>query len=136
MTAAVQQVRRQGQMHKNKGVGSQAAYDGAYTSEQFTTTFINAGTTDGAIVSATAGSRIRVLSFALGGAAGGAGTLVFNTKPAGAGTAISPLYSLAINGSARESDINGLFQTAVGEGLTGTTSGAPIFIRVTYILVQ
>ena len=135
MTNPVQPFRRQGQAHKRKGAGSALQYDGAYTAELFTFTNATAGT-DKAVITAVAGSKIRVLSYSLSGAAGGVATVTFNSKPAGAGTAIAPLVSLAANGFVAESDNNGLFETAVSEGLTATVATNTVGIRVTYILVD
>lgn len=126
--------RRQGQAHKGKGAGSQAAYDGAYTSESYIAGNAPGPIVDIPAVSAVAGSRIRVLSYSA--SAGAASTITFNTKPAGAGTAITPLISLAANGTMAESDNNGLFQTAVGEGLSLTTGANTVGLRFTYIVVQ
>ncbi len=135
MTSPTQPFRRQGQAHKRKGAGNQAGYDGAYTTELFAIANLTAGT-DGAIITAVAGSRIRVLSYSISGAAGGVATITFNSKPSGGGAAISQLISLPANGFAAESDNNGLFQTVVGEGLTATTATSTVGIRITYILVD
>lgn len=136
MTEPVTSVRRQSQGHKGKGAGSQAAYDGTYTGENFVKTTIVAAT-DGPIVTAVAGKRIRVLSYTVGRTTGAGITFVFNSKGAGAGTAISHTLSLQGSANVSESDNNGLFQTAIGEGLTGT-NGSIITaqVRVTYILVE
>lgn len=135
MTNPVLSFRRQSQGHKRKGAGSQAGYDGAYTGELYAFANVAAGT-DGAIITAVAGSRIRVLSYAVSGAAGGVATITFNSKPSGAGTAISCLISLAANGNFHEDDNNGLFQTAADEGLTATVGTNTVGVRITYILVD
>lgn len=135
MTYPVWAFRRQGQAHKSKGAGSALAYDGAYTAETFVFKNLAAGV-DGSIVAAVAGKKIRVLSYSVSGAAGGVSTITFNSKPAGAGTAISNLISLAANGFAAESDNNGLFETAAGEGLTATVVTNTVGLRITYILVD
>ena len=139
MTHPVQSFKRQGQMNKRKGAGTGIGAnaidmaEGAYTSELFAIANAAAGT-DVAVITAVAGARIRVLSYSVSGAAGGVSTTTFNTKPAGAGSAISPLISLPTNGFAHEADENGLFQTAVGEGLTVTVATNTVGIRVTYML--
>lgn len=136
MTNPVQAFRRQSQGHKRKGAGSQAAYDGAYTAELFAKANITGSTTDGALVTAVAGAKIRVLSYSVSCVSTGGSSAVFNTKPSGAGTAISHLISLAASGFASEADNNGLFETAAGEGLTVTTGTNIVGVRVTYILVD
>lgn len=134
MTNPVFSITRQGRRYKRKGVGSALQYDGAYTSELFA--FVNATTgAERSVVAAVAGSRIRVLSIALSMGAGG-GTLVFNTKPAGAGTAISPTFNFAGNGGLSAACDVGLFETSVGEGLTVTSTTSTCGVMVTYILVD
>lgn len=98
---------------------------------------VAAGQTDAPIVAAVASKKIRVLAW-FSWCGGTATTLTFNTKPAGAGTAISPLIANAINGgqSPPVSD-HGWFQTAAGEGLTATTgAGSTTGIMVLYIEVS
>lgn len=98
---------------------------------------VAASSTDTAVVAAVAGMRIRVLSvYAL---AGGTGTdLTFNTKPGGAGSAISALLANAANGGeVLPYSPHGHFKdTGVGEGLSVTTgTGATTGLQVKYILV-
>jgi len=95
---------------------------------------IAAGTTDGAIVSAVPGQRIRVIGFWANSVS--TSTFVFNTKPSGAGTAISPIVTPA---AAQNTNIsNGgttLFQTNIGEGLTLTTgAGGNTGVVVSYVV--
>ena len=94
---------------------------------------IAASQTDAALVTAVAGSAIKVLG--LCAKAGGTATnITFNSKPAGAGTAISALFANGINGETilpfcKE----GWFETVVGEGLTCTTgAGATTGIQIIY----
>jgi hypothetical protein len=97
---------------------------------------IATATTDGAIVSAVAGKKIRVLAvMAVAGAT--ATTITFNSKPAGAGTAISALFAAGANGLTPLSyNPLGWFETNAGEGLTATTgAGSTTGIQVTYIEV-
>lgn len=97
---------------------------------------IAASTTDGALITAVTGKIIRVV--ALSAVAGGtATTLTFNSKPAGAGTAISPLYANGANGGeVLPYNPKGWFDSNVGEGLTATTGGGSTTgILVNYILV-
>lgn len=96
---------------------------------------IAASTTDGSLVSAVAGKSIRVLS-CLMRPGGTATTAVFNSKPAGSGTAISCLFT---NGANAIADLpfnpDGWFDTNIGEGLTVTTgSGATTGFQVVYEL--
>lgn len=95
---------------------------------------IAASTTDGNIVTAVSGKKIRVV-FVVFMAGGTATNLTFNTKPGGAGTAISPLFAMAANGGAAMSlNSSGWFQTNSGEGLTGTTgTGSTVGILVGYV---
>lgn len=94
---------------------------------------IAAATTDGAVIAAVTGKRIRVLCLSFG-AAGTATDLNFTTKPAGAGTAISATIRAAAAAWAGICSPNGLFQTASGEGLSATTgAGATVGINITYI---
>lgn len=134
MAFPVQAFRRQGQAHKTKGAGSQAAYDGAFTSELFTFATVTGVTVDGALIAATAGKIIRVLSYGL--SAQSASNIVFNSKPTGAGAAITHTIYLAANGNFREVDNNGLFETVAGEGLSCTTGANTVGVRITYILVD
>ena len=135
MTSPVQMIRRQSQAHKRKGLTTDAA-DGAYTAELFAKANIAASQTDSAFIAAVTGSKIRVLSYSVSCVTAGASTIIFTSKPAGAGAAISPTISLAANGNAAEADNNGLFETVVSEGLSITTGGNIVGVRVTYILVD
>lgn len=137
MTEPAQGFIAQEQAYKRKGVLSpRTMAGGAWTSELFA--FVNAtgATTDFAVVAAVAGSRIRVLSYALSAVVTGVSSGTFTSKPGGAGTAISPLISLPLNGFVSEDSAIGLFQTAVGEGLSITTGLNIVGVRVTYILVD
>jgi hypothetical protein len=129
MTAPVQIIRRQGQVHKCKGVGGQEAFDGGYTAEGFAKADVNA--TTAALVAAVAAKKIRVLSYTASATAAGAGTAVFKS----AATAISHTISLAANANTGEADENGLFETADNEALNVTTTGV-VGVRITYILVD
>lgn len=128
-------VRKQGQYFQGRGDGTPAG--GAYLEEKYAFANIAAGTTDGAIVAAVTGKRLRVISYALSALAAGATTATFTSKPGGAGTAITATISLAANGFASEEAECGLFQTSVGQGLSLTTAvGAGVGVRVTYIEVD
>lgn len=97
---------------------------------------VAASTTDGSVVAAQSGSRINVLAvYAVAG--GTATTLTFNTKPAGAGSAVSALFANAANGGAvLPFNEKGWFTTGLGEGLSVTTgAGATTGVGVVYELV-
>lgn len=97
---------------------------------------VAASTTDGNIVSAVASKKIRVLAAAF--MAGGTATNVtFNSKPAGAGTAISALFAAGANGGASlPFSPVGWFETTAGQGLTVTTgAGSTVGIVVVYVEV-
>lgn len=97
---------------------------------------VAASQTDSAIVAAVTSKKIRVLSmYALAG--GTATNLTFNTKPAGAGTAISPLFANGANGGeVLPFSPIGWFETNSGEGLSVTTgTGSTTGIGVSYIEV-
>ena len=95
---------------------------------------VAAATTDGALISAVTGARIRVLGVVA--RAGGTTTnLTFNTKPAGAGSAISATFASGVNdGPVLPFSSSGWFVTLRGEGLTVTTgAGSTTGIQVSYI---
>lgn len=97
---------------------------------------IAASTTDGAVVSAVTSKKIRVISYQL--MAGATATdATFNTKPGGAGTAISMLHACAINGGISCGfHPGGYFETSSGEGLTLTTgAGSTVGVQVSYVEV-
>jgi hypothetical protein len=101
-----------------------------------------ASTTDGALTdpistsslsTGRANARIRV--YALYAQAGGTATnITFNSKGAGAGTAIGPLMAAGANGGAvLPYNPKGWFTTKPGEGLTVTTgAGSTSGLQVVY----
>lgn len=94
---------------------------------------VAASQTDSEIVAAVANKKIRVLSCAF--VAGGTGTnATFNTKPSGAGSAISMTFANAANGGAvLPHNPLGWFETSLGEGLTLTTgAGSATGVQVVY----
>lgn len=97
---------------------------------------VAAATTDGAVVAAVAGKKIRVLGvvFVAGATAT---TLTFTSKPAGAGSAKSCLFANAANGGASlPVNDQGWFETVAGEGLSATTgAGSTTGVQVVYIEV-
>lgn len=95
---------------------------------------VAASQTDSALVSAVSGARIRVLS-AVARAGATTTNLTFNTKPGGAGTAISPLFASGVNdGPVIPFSPAGHFVTVRGEGLSVTTgAGSATGILVAYI---
>lgn len=107
----------------------------AFTSGPVKNTFasINAGTTDGSVIAAVAGAKLRVLAVVLQ-CAGTATTATFNTKPSGAGSAISMTFANGANGGAvLPFNPYGWFETGVGQGLSLTTgAGSATGVQVTY----
>lgn len=103
---------------------------------QYAKANVAASQTDAAVVAAVAGKKIRVLTFRLH-AGGTATNVTFNSKPAGAGTAISELFACGANGGRGEPYCPvGHFETAAGEGLSVTTgTGATTGIGVVYVLI-
>lgn len=94
---------------------------------------IAASQTDANVVSAVSTKKIIVLALAV--VAGATATnITFNTKPAGAGSAISPLFANAANGGEiLPWNPGGWFKTSESEGLSCTTgSGSTTGILVTY----
>ena len=92
-------------------------------------------TTDGVVVAAVATKKIRVLQLAYSCTVADT-TVVFNSKGAGAGTAISNIFynKLETFGSLAPSD-NGWFETTAGEGLsvtatTGTAAGVVTYVEI------
>ena len=97
---------------------------------------VAASQTDSSIVAAVTSKKIRVLSYTIITAAS-ATNITFNSKPAGAGTAISSLKACGVNDGVHASYCPvGHFETVAGEGLTVTTSaGSTTGIDVVYVEV-
>lgn len=97
---------------------------------------IAAATVDGAVVAAVAGKKIRVLLFRIHVGAT-ATNVTFNSKPAGAGVAISELFAAGANGGHHGAlSPFGHFETLAGEGLAVTTgAGSTAGVGVVYIEV-
>lgn len=98
---------------------------------------VAASATDSVLVAAVANSAIRVNAAFVNQGDTTASTVTFNTKGAGAGTAISPALKGSANGGyVMPDNASGWFQTNIGEGLTVTTgSGSTTGIIVNYTLV-
>lgn len=100
--------------------------------------FVNVATatTDSVVVAAVAGKQINVLGFAVVDSTAAA-SVTFNSKGSGAGTAISALFAVGINGILpMPEQTKGWFATNLGEGLSVTTTGTtPVGIQVVYELV-
>ena len=110
--------------------------NGVATQVKRATANIAQSQTDSAIVAAVASKKIRVIAGVF--LAGSTATnITFNTKPGGAGSAISPTFQSAANGGAMLApNIYGWFETASGEGLSATTgAGATTGVLVNYIEV-
>lgn len=98
---------------------------------------VAASATDTSVVAAKTGLRINVL--AVYAVAGGTATnLTFNSKGAGAGTAISALFANAANGGVvLPFNPKGWFTTLLGEALTVTTgAGSTTGVGVVYETVS
>ncbi len=95
---------------------------------------VSASTTDGSIVVAVTGKKIRVIGWSAV-AGGTATTLTFNSKGADSGTAISQLFANGANGGEVFGwNPDGWFETNSGEALTVTTgSGSATGINVVYV---
>jgi hypothetical protein len=93
-------------------------------------------TTDGPVVAATANKRVRVCGLVLSATLATNATL--NSKGAGAGTPVSPLFALGANLPVTlPFNPAGWFDTNVGEGLSLTTSvGSAVGAEVVYQLVS
>ncbi len=123
---------QQGRIFRRKG-GTD--YTGDFTLEL--PAFVNAGVAvDTALLSAIAGSKLRILSYLVTNQGGVAATVVFNSKPGGAGVAIGPVMNLGVGGWIAESFVGGLFNSALSEGISVTVTGAAVGVRATYILID
>lgn len=106
-----------------KWKGGQNAYDS-----------VAASATDSVLVAASGTAKIVVTSVVINQGDTTASTVTFNTKGAGAGTAISPALKAAANGGfVLPFNENGWFATNGGEALTVTTgAGSTSAVIVTY----
>ena len=97
---------------------------------------VAASQTDSSVVAAVTSKKIRVLAIHMVTAAT-ATNVTFNTKGAGAGVAISPLYPNAANGGLVAPYMAaGWLETVAGEALTVTTgAGSTTGILVVYVEV-
>lgn len=96
---------------------------------------VAASQTDAAVIAAVTSKKLRVLGYSM--MANGAVTGTLNSKPAGAGSAISMSHPFPANGgiSAPFNPV-GHFETVAGEGLSlTTTSGGTVFYQLTYVEV-
>lgn len=109
-----------------KGKGVLNAYDS-----------IAASTTDSALVAAFPNQKIRVLTVVINHGDTTPSSVTFNSKSAGAGTAIYPALKYPANGGTSLDSTRGLFETIAGEGLSVTTgAGSTTAVAVTYELVR
>lgn len=110
--------------------------DSTPLSPKFAKANVSASQTDSVMVTAVSAKKIRVLNYTiLVGAT--ATNVTFNSKGAGAGTAISSLKACNANGGIAPGEgILGHFETTSGEALTVTTgAGSSVGIDITYIEV-
>jgi hypothetical protein len=108
---------------------------------QFKTASVAAGTTDSVLVAGASvggtGAKVRVVSFVVAAAAATpAASIVFNSKPAGAGTAISPVMATAA-GQTIVGDSAPFWESNKGEGLSVTTGAGTnaTTVSIAYTLV-
>lgn len=94
--------------------------------------------TDSILVAAVPGRKIRVFSFLINQGDTTPSAVTFNSKPAGAGTAIYPVLKYAANGGTNPPEtMSGWFETNVGEGLSVTTGvGSTTGVAVTFGIVS
>lgn len=115
--------------------GAVGIFGGGLATPKFAFANVAAGTTDASVVSAVSGKKIRIVSYKIATVTA-ATTVTFNSKPAGAGTAISALLVAPVGTSNAAFSPLGHFETNSGEGLTVTTgAGNPVGVQVTYIEV-
>jgi hypothetical protein len=94
---------------------------------------IAASATDSALITAIAGTKLRVHAYTVSCGATPS-TVVFNSKPAGAGTAISQILNNSISVPELPS---GWFETNGGEGLSVSTgAGSTTGVMVVYSRVK
>lgn len=87
--------------------------------------------TDSSIVASVTSKRIRVLAVVL--SSSGSATIVFNSKPAGAGSAISSTINLAANSPVvLPPEVFGWFETNSGEGLSATVGTTAVGVHILY----
>lgn len=98
---------------------------------------VAASATDSVLVTAVSGRKVRVTSLVFFHGDTTASTVTFNSKPAGAGTAITPAFKYSANGGTSVYNPDGFFETNIGEGLTVTTgAGSTTGIMLTYKIVS
>jgi hypothetical protein len=115
--------------------GAVQTFESGLAAPKFAFATVTAAATDTAIVAAVSGRRIRVLDVKLTTTVAATG-ITFNTKPSGAGVAITPAFTVAVDVVSFGFNQLGHFQTSVGEGLSATTgAGNSIGVQITYIEV-
>lgn len=96
---------------------------------------VAAASTDANVVTAVSGKKIRVVQFRVT-TGSAASNITFNSKPAGAGTAVSETMQFPANGGISSGmSPYGHFESAAGEGLTVTTTGATTNVGIVYVEV-
>jgi hypothetical protein len=108
-------------------LANSGGYDNAYDA-------IAASATDSALVAGVSGKKVRVVAFMINQGDTTPSAVTFNTKPAGAGSAIFPPLKYAANGGTTVPILEaGYFETNVGEGLSVTTgAGSTTGVVVVY----
>jgi hypothetical protein len=105
---------------------------------QYAKVSVATNTTDAAFISGTALCHIRILWLAIQNGAT-ASTVTLNSKPAGAGTAISPAWTYNAYGGRESVYLPGKrWQSAEGEGVSVTTAaaGATVTVEACYIVIS
>lgn len=112
--------------------GAIGIFSGGLALPKFAFANIAASTTDGAVITAVSGKKLRILDFKISTVTA-ATTVVFNTKPAGAGTAISATFNAPVGLVGSGFCEIGHFETNLSEGLSVTTgAGNTVSIQITY----
>lgn len=93
---------------------------------------VAASATDSALVTAVSGRKLRITAVAIS-CGGTPSTVVLNSKPGGAGTAISPIFNNSIS---LPDNRDGWFETNAGEGITVSTgAGSVSGVSVVYQII-
>lgn len=97
---------------------------------------ISSGTTDGALISATSGKKIRIVQALITSGASSATYFTIRSKPAGAGTSISADHQLPV-GSILLLPFNpwGWWESTISQGIAVNTGSDSVFIDVSYVLL-
>lgn len=117
--------------------GQVLAPDGSVLTVKRTFANVAASQTDSNLVTAVPGKKIRVLGYTLHAGDSAGSDVTFNSKPVGAGTAVTSLKNLSANQQmVYPQNEDGWFETTAGQGLTVTTgAGSTTGIDLVYVEV-